>query len=479
MQKNIIAREKECEALRECLEATSSQLVVIYGRRRVGKTFLVNQFFDDAFAFKVTGIYDKPKDVQLQAFTASLNNYFDVQLDTPGKWLDAFNLLRRNLEAASTPGKKMVLFFDEMPWLDTQKSDFLPAFEWFWNDWGCAQDNVVCIVCGSATSWMSSHIDHNKGGLFNRQNCRIYLEPFNLAETRQFLLSKNIEWSPYDIAECYMIMGGIPFYLSLLSDKLSLSQNIDNLFFRKHGLLWDEFDHLYHTLFSDSEVYIRIVELLSTKGIGFSRTEISDGAKIPANGRLTAILDNLVYSGFVRAYPFYGNKKKQLLYQLCDYYTLFYYKFVKDNYGHDESFWSNSYDNPAIRAWRGFTFEQLCKDHVYQIKRKLGISGVLSNESAWFVRAGEEGEGAQIDMLIDRRDHVVNVCEMKFSADEFTIDKDYEQKLRRKVSRFVEVTGTRKSVQLTMITSYGVRKNMYSGRVTNQVLLEDLFGPHP
>lgn len=322
---------------------------------------------------------------------------------------------------------------------------------------------------------MVDNIDHNKGGLFNRQNNRIYLEPFNLQETKEFLLKKNIEWSPYDIAECYMIMGGIPFYLSLLKPKFSVSQNIDNIFFRRKGELWDEFDHLYHTLFSNSEVYIKVVELLSTKRMGYSRQEIAKKTKIAENGNLSKILNNLVYSGFVRSYRFYGNKKKQTLFQLCDYFTLFYFKFLRENAGQDENYWSNSYSNSSTNAWRDFTFEQLCKDHIQHIKHKLGISGVLSNESAWFIKADENNEGAQIDMLIDRRDHVINVCEIKFSQDEFTIDKDYEQNLRRKISRFIDVSGTKKSIQLTFVSTYGIKKNMYSGRVTNQVILTDLI----
>ena len=474
MRDKIIGRTIECEKLQNCLNANTSQLVIVYGRRRVGKTFLINQFFDDEFAFKVTGIYSKPKEMQLQAFTSSINLYFHDNLEVPKNWIEAFNILRIKLSEYSKD-KKMVLFFDEFPWFDTQKSDFLPAFEWFWNDWGCAKDNIICIVCGSATSWMVEHIDHNKGGLFNRQNLRLYLEPFNLYETKQFLLKNNIEWSDYDIAECYMIMGGIPFYLSQLSNQYSLNKNIDELFFKKHGALWDEFDHLYSTLFSNSKMYIKIVEILSSKKIGLTRQEISEKSGLSPNGNLSKILDNLVNSGFVRSYLFYGNKKKQSLFQLCDYYTLFYFKFLRKNAGHDENFWSNSYDNASTKAWRGFIFEQICKDHIQQIKQKLGIAGVLSSESAWFVKSDEENDGAQVDMLIDRRDHVVNICEMKFSHDEFSIDKDYEQNLRRKISRFIDVSGTKKTIQLTFVTTYGVKKNIYSSRVTNQVVLSDLF----
>jgi hypothetical protein len=364
-----------------------------------------------------------------------------------------------------------------MPWLDTQKSGFLPAFEWFWNDWASTQDNLIFIVCGSATAWMVDNIANNKGGLFNRQTCRLYLNPFNLCEVEEYLLSRNIEWSRYDIAECYMIMGGIPYYLSLLDSELSYSQNIDNIFFKNKAELWDEFEHLYSTLFSNSEQYIKVVEALNGRKSGLTREEIAEKTKHMANGNLTKILKNLTDSGFVRAYTFYGKKKKDTVYQLADYYTRFYFRFIRDNYGVDEHFWSNTLDNPARRAWAGLTFEQLCKDHIKQIKHKLGISGVLTEESSWFYRAkdGEQESGVQIDMLIDRRDRVVNICEIKYSMDEYVIDSNYNANLRRKIETFKRKTMCKKTLQLTMITTYGVHRNMYSNMVQSQVLLEDLF----
>ena len=269
--------------------------------------------------------------------------------------------------------------------------------------------------------------------------------------------------------------GGHPILPFSAVNQYTLNKNIDELFFKKHSALWDEFDHLYNTLFSNSAQYIKIVEILSSKKIGLTRQEISEKSGLSPNGNLSKILENLVNSGFVRSYLFYGNRKKQTVYQLCDYYTLFYFKFLKDNYGKDESFWSNSYEYPSRRAWAGFTFEQLCRDHVRQIKQKLSIAGILSTESTWFVQGDEEHDGAQIDMLIDRRDKVINVCEMKFANDKFEIDKEYEANLRRKISRFVEVTKTKKTIQLTFVTTYGVKKNMYSSRISNQVILEDLF----
>ncbi len=475
-EKRLIGRIEEVKRLGQCMESREAQLVVIYGRRRVGKTFLVDSYFEKNYAFSFTGAYNQPRRTQLMNFADELRLQTGMNVKTPKTWRDAFILLRKHLDSQSRE-EKQVVFLDELPWMDTHKSDFLPAFEWFWNGWGSKQNNLVMVVCGSATSWMKRNISDNKGGLFNRQTCRIYLEPLNLEETEQFLEDKGIRWSRREIAECYMIMGGMPYYLNLLKPEKPFRQNIDDLFFKKRGELWDEFTHLYHTLFVNGDRYIEVVETLSRKVVGMTRTELAKETKITSSNMLTKILEDLVSSGFVRIYQFYGHKKKDAIYQLCDYYSLFYFRFIRDKYGKDETFWSGSYDNPAISVWRGLTFEQLCKDHIRQIKKALGIAGVVSEESGWYARGDEESgkRGAQIDLLINRRDRTINICELKFSAGEFEIDKDYDAKLRNKIEVFRRETNCKDTLILTMVTTAGIKQNKYSGIVNSSVVLDDLF----
>lgn len=472
----IIGRVDECSRLKECMDADSAQLIIVYGRRRVGKTFLINQFFNNTFAFKLTGAYKQDKSIQLRNFSEALNLKSRKKYGVPGDWIEAFNFLREYINKLPKI-EKQIIFLDEMPWLDTPRSGFLPAFEWFWNDFASTVDNLIFIVCGSATSWMDEKLANNKGGLFNRHTCRLYLEPFNLFEVREYLHSKKINWSTYEIAECYMIMGGIPYYLSLLKSSLSLKQNIDNLFFRRNGELWDEFDHLYKTLFVNGEDYEKVVEVLSDRIGGLTRDEIIQKTGMTSGGDLSKILKNLVLSGFVRVHGFYGNKKKKIRYQLADYYSIFYFKYISKQYGKDEHFWSNSIDNPARRVWAGLSFEQICIDHISQIKQKLGISGVLSEVTSWYTGEDEDKgiNGAQIDLLIDRRDRVVSICEMKYSVNEFTIDKTYDMNLRNKMESFRKATNCKKSIQLVMVTTYGVKPGKYSGVVNAEVTLDDLF----
>lgn len=474
MKSNIIGRKFEFDLLESSMRSGESELIVVYGRRRVGKTYLVNQFFENEYAFKLTGVYNQQTTVQLERFASQMEEYGGNPCQVPENWFKAFDLLKSLLRQTTTEGKKVV-FIDEMPWLDTEGSNFVAAFEQFWNGWASAEGDIVLIACGSATSWMTDKLLGHQGGLFNRCATRMFVRPFTLKETEEYLQAKGIEWTRYDIAVCYMIMGGIPFYLKQLMPQWSFSQNIDNIFFREKGLLWDEFEHLYKTLFKQPDNHVAVVEALATKRMGLTRNEIIKATKLHDNGNLKQVLENLTNSEFIRPYKFFGKEKKDTIYQLTDFYTMFYFNYIKDNYGRDEHFWTNSMDNPSRRAWAGYTFERLCMYHLEQMRRSMGISAVQCETSAWFKRADEQSNGAQIDLLIDRRDRVINICEMKFSVNEFVIDKDYDEILRNKLEAFRSDSKTKKALQLTMVTTMGLKRNMYSNRVQSEVVLDDLF----
>ena len=476
----IIGRKQEQKELKRLFDSEEPEMVVVYGRRRVGKTYLVNQVFaEEGFAFKITGLYKSKLPIQLENFSLALKEYSaDETWSKPKTWMEAFNQLKTYLKTTKT-GKKRVLFFDELPWMDTKGSRFLEAFEWFWNSWGSTQEDLLLIVCGSATNWIVNKLFKQKGGLYNRAGSKLFLRQFTLAETEQYLKKQGIEWERYDIALVYMIMGGIPYYLKQLESGRTLLDNIDNCFFKRNGKLWDEFDNLYETLFAQSEVYVRIVEALASKRMGLTREEIIQLTKLPDNGPTSKALKDLVKCGFVRAYQYYGRKTKSQTFQLADFYTLFYLRFIKENYGQDEHFWTHMLDNPKKNAWMGYSFEQLIKEHIDQVKRALGIGSVLTQQSSWFIEKRELDDdnltGAQIDLLIDRRDKAINVCEAKFYGGEFTIDKDYAIKLRNKITTFKAAIKTCKAIVPTMITTFGVKHNTYSGSIQQEVVLDDLF----
>ena len=469
----MTGRESERQILLSAAKSDSSEFVAVYGRRRVGKTFLIRETFGYKFTFQHTGLANGNTKQQLFSFAISLRDAGYDDCPMPRSWLEAFSLLSTFLK--NSADEKKIIFLDELPWMDTARSNFISALEHFWNGWASARKDIVLIICGSATSWIINKVINDHGGLHNRVTQQIALQPFTLHECEEYIRSRNIEMTRYQMAECYMIMGGVPYYWSLLKRELSFSQNIDNIFFAKSGKLKNEFGQLYKSLFKHPGMYIDLVTVLGSKKIGMTREEILEAIHLTTSGAISKVLDELEYCGFVRKYNGYGKKTKQAVYQLIDSYTLFYFKFIQNNENNDEHFWSASVDSQMHRVWSGLAFERICMAHVPQIKHALGISGVLSNVYSWRKDAGDEEQGAQIDLLIDRNDQTINLCEMKFSSAEYEISAEYEKRLRQKKSAFISSTNTRKAIHLTMVTTYGVKKNMHSDCIQNEVTLDDLF----
>lgn len=475
----IVGRKKEQEELNQLYHSGKAEFVVVYGRRRVGKTFLVREFFGNNFGFYHTGLSplelegNKLQEKQLQSFSFSLKRY-GAEIDhQPKDWLEAFEMLVHLLERKGKE-KRQVIFIDEMPWMDTPRSGFLTAFEHFWNGWAAGQNHLMLIVCGSATSWISDKLIQNKGGLYGRTTYEIHLSPFTLGECEEYFKREHIVMDRYDQLQSYMIMGGIPYYLSYLKKEYSLAQNVDRLFFQKDGKLRQEFDRLFASLFIDPENYIKVVKLLGKRREGYTRAEIAQMTNIPYGGGLTQILKSLEVSDFITPYVYYGRSRRDTYYKLTDFYTLFYLYFLDKKSSTNPNFWQDNLLSPSLNAWRGFSFEEVCFVHCQKIKQALGIASVHTEISSW-KSYGREAGNVQIDMLIDRADRVINVCEMKFSTDDFRIDKNYDAELRRKVDVFINETRCRKSLHTTLVTTYGLSKNEYSGKIQNVVTMDDLF----
>ncbi|MGM9777123.1 MAG: ATP-binding protein [Prevotella sp.] len=478
MANKIIGREREQKELAELYRTDRPIFTVVYGRRRVGKTYLVRQMFEKIFAFCHTGLSpfelsaEKIADQQLRAFYGSLVQYGSKLNEIPKTWFDAFDELIRLLRNKQSKDKQ-VIFIDELPWMDTPRSGFLTAFEHFWNGWGAHQDNLMLIVCGSATSWISDKLINNKGGLYNRVTNEIKLMPFTLGECEAFYKSNGIVMSRYEQLQCYMAIGGIPFYMSLLKRGVSLAQNIDMLFFDRSAKLKQEFARLYGSLFTNSDECEKIIRLLATKRQGYTRKEIAEKTGLPDGGGLSSSLKALEVSDFISSYVKYDHPKRMVFYRLVDSFSMFFLSFVEGNKTSDENFWQANIKSQQLTAWRGFSFETLCFYHIRQIKHALGISGVHTESSPWSSK--QKNEGAQIDMLIDRADNIINVCEMKFSEDEYTVTSSYDKQLRHKMTVFREETKCRKTLHLTLVTTFGLYFNEYSGSIQNVLTMDDLF----
>ena len=423
----IIGRKEQKAKIDAYISSDCSEFVVVYGRRRIGKTFLLREYLKDKFDFQMTGLANASMNEQLINFHAAIQKFSSAPIGYVDTWFEAFQQLVTLLE--KSPSKRKIVFIDELPWLDTQKSGFLSAFEHFWNDWASARNDVLLIVCGSATSWITTKLLNNKGGLHNRVTHRMSILPFTLKETEEYLNSKNIIFNRYQLVECYMILGGIPYYLSLFEKGKSLAQNIDNLFFSENAELRNEFNNLYASLFKNHDNYIKIIEALAKKNMGLTRDEILKQAKLSDGGGFSKMLQELEECRFIRRYNAFDKKTRDGLYQLTDFYSFFYCKFIQKNEYNDARFWSNSIDSAQHRAWSGYAFEQVCLAHIDQIKIKLGISGIQCKTASW--RSSTVEKGAQIDLLIDRKDQTINLCEMKYSTGEFAIDKNYSQQLRK------------------------------------------------
>lgn len=472
----LIGRKQEQYELNRLLELEESQFCVVYGRRRVGKTFLIRETYADKIVFQHTGLANAPRMQQLSEFAASLKNHGFIVDKTPETWFEAFHLLEDYISTLPSK-KKKIIFLDELSWMDTPKSSFISALEHFWNGWATArrEKDIILIVCGSATSWLINNIVKNHGGLHNRLTMLLYIKPFSLHDCEQYAQNMGITLSRKELAEAYMIMGGIPYYWSFLRRGESLSQNIDRIFFGENAPLANEFSSLYASLFKNAENHISIITALATKKVGMTRNELIMQTKKSDNATLNKTLTDLEQCNFIRVYYPFGKDKKNALYQLMDNYTLFYFQYIKTRKAHDNHFWTNKLGTSLHNTWRGLAFERLCLWHLPQIKQALGINGVIASACSWYTKGTEEYDGAQIDLIIDRNDMIVNLCEIKFSDAEYAINKKEDAKLRNRLQAFKLSTHTKKAVHYTMITPYGIRRNEYSGDIQSQVTIEDLF----
>ncbi len=473
----MIGRDKEKAELQRCMDSNRSELVIVYGRRRIGKTFLIDEFFKGKFDFTYVGGHNLAPRMQLRNFAKALKLAMGERTARPFKdWFDAFDVLEEYLASLPTDRKKLV-FVDEMPWIDSLRSDFTSAFENFWNGWAARRRDIVFVASGSATSWMIDKLVENQGGLHARITCQIYLRPFTLHETELYLKSVGCSWDRFQIAQCYMFFGGVPFYLSLIRPELSLVQNVDALCFNKGGALREEFDELYGALFTHAESYIEVVRLLASHRSGMVYSEIAKSTGIDGS-RLTKILTNLERCDFIMKFRYFGKKAQDRIYKLTDFYTLFYLKYIEPNMdSYDEQWWSDHNLSHSVEAWQGLTFELVCLMHIRQIRMALNIGGVATEAFAWFDKAdkGKESKGSQIDLVLERADRIINLCEMKFSQEPYRISADYEMKLRNRMGLFREKTHTTKALVNTFVTTYGVANGIHSSIVNSEVTLDGLF----
>lgn len=472
----LTGRETEIATLKKALTSSEAEMVSVIGRRRVGKTFLIQSVYQDHIAFEISGLQYAGKVDQLRNFRQRMRVAFQglPEQPIPKDWLDAFFQLTEALDATENEKVKRVIFFDEVPWLATHKGKFLMGLTYFWNSWAVRR-NVVVVICGSAASWMIKKILRSKGGLHNRVTRRIRLQPFDLASTETYLKARHVNMNRRQLLLLYMAIGGIPHYLKEVETGESAAQAIDRVCFSEDGLLSDEFDALYPALFQQSEAHVKVIRALAKTQQGYDRLQLISNTGLKDGGYLSRVLDELSESGFISLYPIYGKKKKGIRYRLTDQYSSFYLRFIEPNaYGGTGSFLALS-QTQAFKSWCGYAFETVCLQHVAQIKNALNIGGVFTQPSTFYQGSGKETDGAQIDLLLDRNDGVVNLIETKFYDGPFKVNKPAADRLLRQRQIFRAATTTRKQLSWVVIAAEGAVATDHSLGVVDHYLSGDML----
>ncbi len=472
----LTGREREIATLNKALSSTEAEMISVIGRRRVGKTFLIHSVYKEKIVFEISGLQYATKKDQLRNFQQQMRLAFPDLDQQPlaQDWLDAFFQLTAALDATDDGKTKRVIFFDEVPWLATHKGKFLMGLTYFWNSWAVRR-NVVIVICGSAASWMIKKILRDKGGLHNRVTRRIRLRPFNLSDTAAYLRARHINMNQRQLLLLYMAMGGIPHYLKEVEAGESAAQAIDRIAFSENGLLKDEFNALYPALFDQSEYHVKVIRALGKTQQGYDRQQLISVMGVADGGYLSRVLEELIESGFITAYPVYGKKKKGLRFRLTDHYSSFYLRYIEpNNYGGAGSFMALS-QSQSFKSWCGYAFETVVLEHIPQLKSALKIAGLFTQTSTFYQAGSKASEGAQIDLVLDRNDGVINLIEAKFYDEPFALDKTTADNLRKKQRVFNQATNSRKQISWVMVGAEGVVANSHSLGTVDHLFSADIL----
>lgn len=485
MSGNIIGRTEEIQILDRFLTSNKPEFLAIYGRRRIGKTYLIRSYFEnkDIIFFNTTGSKDAPLQEQVGNFTKQIGNIFynGAELKAGKNWNETFDKLTTAIE--SIKDKKIILFFDETPWMATKNSRLLPTLGYYWNQHWSKNSKIKLIICGSSASWIKAKIVDNKGGLHNRITEKIPLAPFNLNASKAYLNSLGIKLNNEHVLPIYMVTGGVPYYLEKIEKNFSASQNIEKLSFRKNSFLLGEFDNLFASLFEDHEINVELLRMISDNRSGVGQEELLKkiGKALHGESGLKK-LKELQDADFIMGFKPHFHSKKGVYYKVIDEYTVFYFDWIEPirktllERSLTKGYWDKKYNSPAWESWAGYAFEAICHKHIPQISKALNLSPTAIPATWRYVPLkGSKEEGSQIDLLFDRDDDAITICEIKYTDEPFVINKAYAAKLQKKIDVFRKVTRTKKQIFLAFVSANGLKQNIYSEIVGGLVTLDNLF----
>ena len=485
---DLIGRKQEIHTLEQMYSSTTAEFLALYGRRRIGKTYLIRKFFEckPVIFFDVSGAKDGALSEQIEHFTKQLQTVFYPGATlTPAKnWDGAFEALTNAIQ--NTPKqKKIVLFFDELPWMATKNSKLLQSLDYYWNQHWSKDKRVKLIICGSSAAWIIQKVIKNKGGLHNRLTRTIYLAPFKLSETKDFLLSMKLKLTDAQILLLYMVMGGIPYYLAKIPKNLSATQIIQRLAFQPKSFLAEEFDNLFASLFdADDGFYVKAVKLIAGRRDGIGKNELLKkmGKALMGSTGLKK-LQELEETGFIKSFKPSYHERQGTYYRINDEYVLFYLKWIEPIHhtlqedALEANYWESMSLTPEWQSWLGYAFEAVCYKHLALIRKALQLNSTAQASSWRYVpRKGSKEQGAQIDLLFDRKDAAVTLCEIKYSQQPYVVNKEMVEILNRKMKSFKEKTRTKKQLFLALISANGVKNNSYADDLlSGTVTADDLF----
>jgi uncharacterized protein len=483
---SIISRYQEQQVLQTVLTKPQAQFMAMYGRRRIGKTHLIRHFFKDkGIYFELTGLKNGNLKKQLKIFAEAFSKCFydNIEIAVPRSWADAFRLLTTKIKVHNIK-QPIILFLDELSWLATPRSELLETLDHYWNTEWKNIENLKLIVCGSAAAWMLENVIQDKGGLHNRLTSKMLLQPYTLKQTEEFLKAKKMKLSQKNILDIYMVTGGVPYYLEFLNKSLSVEQNIQQLCFTEDAPLKDEFPQIFRSLFDHAHDHVLLIKTIAAKRHGLTREEIIRTTKMSSGGNLNRKLNELEAAGFIRSYTPLENVKKDRIYRVIDEYSLFYLRWIEPHassgYAFPQHHWHNIGNTSAWNSWAGYSFEGICMKHFHQIQSALHLDRVLAFPSSWRylpTKGQSDEQGAQIDLLLDRNDDAITICEIKYSTTPYKLEKSAALNLINKVEKFKQITKTKKQIFVALVTTLSVKPSLWLEDTVHQVItLEDLFG---
>jgi AAA+ ATPase superfamily predicted ATPase len=429
--KQFIGRKVEIAQLTALIDLPRPSIAVIYGRRRVGKSELIRHVTQGKNVLSFEGLEGQPKHKQIKNFLFQLSAQSNIREKNISDWPDALILLR-----TLTQDGQWIIILDEFQWMANYQNELVSVIKMIWEKYLSQNPDLTLILCGSIASFMKSKV-LKSSALYGRTDYELNLHELNLSEISEFFPGKGSD----EVIDTAMLVGGIPKYLELISEYPSLYDALEPLAFSQDGFFKTEYDRLFASHFGKKPIFMKIIQTLATNPYGLTTGKLAKEMQVASGGTLCHQLDDLESAGFLHSIiPFdkpEGSKLRK--YILMDAYVRFYHSIIRGSM--KETTPPNTQfhaimSSPRYAAWAGMAFEFLCMRHHKEISRILGFHGIPYTAGPFFQRKTLDTPGVQIDLLFERSDKILVLCEMKYLL--ASVPGDIIDQVNRKVSALQE-----------------------------------------